>query len=93
MVEIVETIGITEIGLLLLGSNLICFLKTGVTFAAFHSLGYISVRMDFVKMLVSEGAIIPVAILNSLLGISSRPVAFYHQFSLNRFNTISIPGV
>ena len=89
MVQTVETIGITEIGLLLLGSDLICFLKTGVTF---HSLGYISVRMDFVKMLASEGAIIPAAFFYSLLGISSRPVAFYHQFSLKRFNTISIPG-
>ena len=93
MVETVETIGITEIGLLLLGSDLICFLMSGVTFAAFHSLGYISVMMDFVEMLVSECAIIPAAFFNSSLGVSSTPVAFYHQFSFKRFHTISIPGV
>ena len=60
----------------LLGSDLIPFLKTRVTLALFHSLGCITVRMDLENILVSEGAKIPAAVFNSLLGILSRPVAF-----------------
>ena len=61
--------------------------------AVFHSLGYIPVRMDLENMAVSEGAIIPAAVFNSLLGILSRPVAFLSLIFFKRFNTISILGV
>ena len=44
-------------------------------------------------MAVSEGAIIPAAVFNSLLGILSRPVAFLSLIFFKRFNTISILGV
>ena len=36
-----EIIGITDIGLYLLGSDLMPFLKSGVTLAIFQSFGYI----------------------------------------------------
>ena len=58
--------------------------------AVFHSLGYIPVRMDLKNMAVIEVAIIPAAVLNSLLGILSRSVAFLSSIFFKRFNTISI---
>ena len=53
------------------------FLKSGVTLAVFQSFGYIPVRIDFENIEVREGATILAAIFNNLLGIISRPVAFF----------------
>ena len=53
------------------------FLKSGVTLAVFQSSGYIPVRIDFENIEVREGATILAAIFNNLLGIISRPVAFF----------------
>ena len=58
------------------------FLKIGVT-----------LRIDFVNTSVSEGAIIQAAIFNNLLGILSRPVAFFSSIFLNRSRTMTILGV
>ena len=76
-----EIIGITDIGLQLLGSDLLPFLKSGVTLAVFQSFGYIPVRKDFEKIEVREGATVLEAIFNNLLGIISRPVAFVSSIS------------
>ena len=46
-------------------------------------------RIDFVNMAVSEGATILAAIFNNLLGIISRPVAFFSSIFLNRLKTTS----
>ena len=53
------------------------FLKSGVTLAVFQSFGYIPVRIDFENIEVREGATILAAIFNNLLGIISRPAAFF----------------
>ena len=45
--------------------------------AVFQSFGYIQVRIDFENIEVREGAKILAAIFNNLLGIISRPVAFF----------------
>ena len=76
-----EIIGITDIGLQLLGSDLLPFLKSGVTLAVFQSFGYIPVRKDFEKIEVREGATVLEAIFNNLLGIIPRPVAFVSSIS------------
>ena len=65
----------------------------GVNLAVFHSLGYIPVRMNLENMAVNEGAILPVAVFNSLLGILLRPVAFLSSLFFKRFYTISMLGV
>ena len=51
--------------------------KSRVTLAVFQSFGYIPVRIDFENIEVREGATILAAIFNNLLGIISRPVAFF----------------
>ena len=45
-------------------------------------------RIDFVNMAVSEGATILAAIFNNLLGIISRPVAFFSTIFLNRLKMV-----
>ena len=50
-------------------------------------------RIDFVNMAVSEGAATLAAIFNNLLGIISRPVAFFSSIFFNRLKTTSRLGV
>ena len=45
-------------------------------------------RIDFVNMAVSKGVTLA-AIFNNLLGIISRPVAFFSSIFLNRLKTTS----
>ena len=49
-------------------------------------------RIDFVNTFVSEGATILAAIFNNLLGILSRPLAFFSSIFFNRSRTMSILG-
>ena len=53
------------------------FLKSEVTLAVFQSFGYIPMRTDFKNIKVREVAMILAAIFNNLLGIISRPLAFF----------------
>ena len=49
-------------------------------------------RIDFVNTSVNEGARILAAIFNNLLGILSRPVAFFSSIFFSRSRTMSILG-
>jgi len=69
----------------LLGSDLKPFLKSGVTLAALV-VGYIPVRIDFETMEVGELK----AIFNNLLGILSRPVAFFKSIFDKRLKTVPL---
>ena len=75
------------------GSDLMPFLKSGVTLAVFQSFGYIPVRIDFENIEVREGATILAAIFNNLLGIISRPVAFFSSILDKTLETISTLGI
>ena len=68
-------------------------MKSGVTLAAFQSFGYIPVRIDFEKMEVREGATILAAIFNKLLGILSRPVAFFSSIFDKKLKTVFTLGI
>jgi len=69
------------------------FLKSGVTLAVFQSSGNIPDRIDFENIEVREGATILAAIFNNLLGIISRPVAFFSSSLDKMLETISTLGI
>ena len=73
--------------------DLMPFLKSGVTLAIFQSFGYIPVRIDFENIEVREGATILAAIFNNLLGILSRPMAFFSSIFDKTLETISTLGI
>ena len=52
------------------------------------SFGYIPVRIDFENIEVREGATILAAIFNNLLGIISRPLAFFSSIFEKMLETI-----
>ena len=57
--------------------------------AVFQSFGYNPVRIDYENIEVREGATISAAIFNNLLGIISRPVAFFSSIFDKTLETIS----
>ena len=63
------------------------------TLAIFQWFGYIPVRIDFENIEVREGATILAAIFNNLLGIISRPVAFFSSIFDKTLETISTLGI
>ena len=68
-------------------------LKSGVTSAVFQSFGYIPVRINFEDIEMREGATILAAIFNNLLGIISRPAAFFLSIFDKMLETMSTVGI
>ena len=73
--KILATLGITDMRQWLFRSDLEPFLKIGGTLGSFSSEGKIPVTNNWLKMPVEEGATTLAAMLRSLFGILSGPVA------------------